>query len=228
MRKLKPKEPKTIALVLTAATGVGLGLLLGISFLLSIPPERIAQDPDPEATSKPGDYTAHYRTGQTANAETPNMRTAISRIQRRTPGPVSFSEEELNYFFKQSKPSPQPAGADAPKDEAVFEQFNIRLVEDRMIVSGKAILNPQGDRFEMLLQAQVDFENEESGPRLVVKEMKANSMPIPSFGGLVESMLRSKVESSELPEEWTDLWSNIREIQIESGKLIAHVGLRRA
>ena len=227
MRKLKPKETKPIALVFTAFSGVLLGLLIGVYYLLTTPVERLPNEPDPAVLEEPGNYVAYFTPGRVAGAETTNFKTAMGRIQRRAPGPISLSEEELNYFIK-------TYGSSQAQDEATeggiatFDQLNVHLVDDRMILSGRMVLDTNGERFEMLTQAEIGFENTEAGPKMFVKEMTFNSLPVPTVAGVARSLIESKLDPESLPEDWVEMWQNIKEVQIESGQLIAQVGLRRA
>lgn len=229
MKKLKPKEPKASSIIITAFTGIFLGGALGVSLLLSKPVNVVSKMPDADAPGSLGDYTTHFVVGRKAAAETTNLRSGIARIQRRTPGPVSFSEDEINYYLGKLKPKEEENAADKSAGAGTrLEQFNVRIVGDVMIASVKIIIDPTGDRFEMLAQAEVGFENTDDGPQLLVKSLRVNSLPVPTFGGMVGSMIQSKLTETEWPEEYIEMWENIRNIELESGKLITEVGIRRA
>ena len=237
MKPIKHKEAKLLPLLFTAASGICLGLLLGIFYLLSLPPEKLSSAPKPDTERVPGRYTATFVEGR-RGVETPNLRTGVSRIERRTIGPVSFSEDEVNYFFSQfkgdkdekSKPTgPSQQGQDEQeKPESSLEQFNVHLDGDQMVVSFKLIIDPKGDRFEMLVQGNVGFENTDTGPQLRVNSLKVNSLPVPTLGGAVTSMIESKIAQAQLPDDLVKMWKNVRKIELESSKLIVDVGMRKA
>lgn len=229
MKKLRPKEPGLGSLIFTASSGILLGALLGLSVLLTKPVKVVAKQPDESVLAEPGDYTAYFMLGTGSGLETPEMRNAVARIARRTPGPVAFSESELNYYLAQAskREKTQEKADEAPEANTKIEQLNVRIEGDQMYASMKVILNPKGDRFEMLLQANIDFQNTEEGPELVVQSLRLNSMPVPDVGGVFGSMIESRIAEAEWPEEHVEIWENIRNIEIESGSLIAEVGLKR-
>ncbi len=227
MKPIKQKEPRLLTLLFTAFSGISLGLTLGIFLLLTKAPTKVAQLPEPDQAREPGDYQAYYATGKVAPAETPNLRSGLSRIQRRTVGPISFSEEELNYFIGTFKGQEAKPAEGAPARRSDVEQLNFHLAGERMIATFKVVIDPQGDRFEMLVQADVTFENSDAGPELAISSMKINALPVPSAGGALTSMVESKLREAALPEDLVKMWQNIRKLDVESGKLIVEVGLRR-
>ncbi|MDQ8202139.1 hypothetical protein [Pelagicoccus sp. SDUM812003] len=227
MKKLKPKEPTLLSVIMTGCSGVSLGVLLGIWLLITEPVNAVSKLPDADAPRKLGDYGTDFKAGRKAAAETTNARSAVSRIQRRTPGPVSFSEEEINYFIGSLEPEKEGAD-DAEESSTSLENFNVRIDGDVMHASVKVVMNPTGDRFEMLVQARLHFENSEAGPELVIDSMRVNSLPVPAVGGMISSMISSKLASTEWPEDFVEMWQNIKSIELESDKMIVEVGLRRA
>lgn len=226
MKPIKQKEPKLITLIFTAFSGISLGLLLGIFLLIKEPPSTVSKIPTPEEKATVGNYKAWQVSGKVGAAESPNYRTAISRIQRRTLGPVSLSEEEINYFFAQFKNGEKPA--EGANQSSSLDGLNFYLEGDQMIASFRLVIDPKGDRFEMLVQANVDFENSDAGPKLVIKSMKVNSLPLPNVGNMLAGMVASKLQEAELPEDLVKMWENVKKIELESGKLIVEVGFRQA
>lgn len=229
MKKLKTKEPKLSILILTAASGILLGGLLGMSILLSKQPVVVTSTMEDESAAKElGDYTTYYTPGRTTGMETPNLRSGMGRMQRRSPGPISFSEEEVNYFFNRINfESPAEEGeeqASAPR----FGPFNVKINGDEILASFKIVVDPSGEAFEMMVFAELEFTNVDQGPELAVKNLRLNSLPVPGFGGLVSSMIESKIAETPWPEELVEMWQNVKAIEVESDKLITEVGLRRA
>lgn len=203
-----------------------LGALLGVSLLLSNKVNVVSSVPDESLLSKPGNYNTYYRAGRVDGGETANLRSGTGRIQRRTTGPVSFSEGEINYFFKSldfGEPVVKPADASSK-----VGPLNVRLEGDQIYASMKFVLDPNGNPFDVMVMANVGFENTDAGPEFKVNSLRFNSLPIPGMAGLISSMIESKIAETPWPEEVLEMWQNIRAIEVESGKLITEVGLRRA
>jgi hypothetical protein len=226
MKKLKPKEPKRSTLIFTALSGIMLGVLLGMSLLLSRSVSVVSSVPDEALLSKPGNYNTYYRAGRVDGSESANLRSGTRRIERRATGPVSFSEGEVNYFFRSlSLGEPvENVGESAVK----IGPFNVRIEGDQIYASLKIVMDPNGNPFEMMVLANVGFENTDAGPEFKVKSLRLNSLPVPGMAGLVTSMVESRIAQTPWPEEVLEMWENIRAVEAESGKLIAEVGLRRA
>ncbi|MBK1875421.1 hypothetical protein [Pelagicoccus mobilis] len=227
MKKMKPKEPKLLTLILTATSGVVLGGLLGISVLLSRSPVTVTTVPEEDEYTKVGDYNTYFTPGRVDAGESANLRSGTSRIKRRTNGPVSFSEAEVNRFFKNIKFG-DPVVEEGGKKPANIGPFNVRISGDQIYATLKITVDPEGSPFEVLVLADLGFENSDAGPELVVNSLRVNSLPIPGFAGLVTSMIESKVAETPWPEDILEMWQNIKSIEVESGKLITEVGLRRA
>lgn len=226
MKNLKPKEPKLSTLILTASTGIMLGGLLGFSLLLARPVSTVSGVPDNALVSKPGNYTTYYLPGRVDGAESANLRSGAGRIKRRSPGPVSFSAAEVNYFFKNISFGEPENTSEA--EGARVGPFNVRIEGDQIFASVKVVVDPSGSPFEILALANIGFENTDAGPQFKVNSLRINSLPIPGIAGLVSSMIESKIAETPWPEEVLEMWQNIRSIEVESGKLITEVGLRRA
>lgn len=226
MKKLNPKEPKLLTLILTATAGILLGGMLGMSLLMARPATVVATVPEEGVLSQPGNYSTYYSPGRIDVGESANLRSGKGRILRRSPGPVSFSEGEVNYFFKNLEFGDPVEPTDG--DSARIGPFNVRIVGDEIFASLKVVVDPNGSPFEMLVLAEIGFENTNAGPELYVKGVRINSLPVPGLVGLVSSMIKSSVAETSWPEEVLEMWQNIRSIQVESGKLITEVGLRRA
>jgi len=227
MKKRPLKEPKLSTLILSASSGIVLGALLGISILLSRQPVTVTTVPEDDSYTKVGDYNTYFTPGRVDAGESANLRSGSGRIKRRTNGPVSFSEAEVNRFIKDI----DFAGAEVEEGgekNANVGPFNVRISGDQIYATLKITMDPEGSPFEVLVLANLGFENSDAGPALVVKSLRVNSLPIPGFAGLVSSMIESKVAAAPWPEEVVEMWQNIKAIEVESGKLITDVGLRRA
>ncbi|MBD5779240.1 hypothetical protein IEN85_07025 [Pelagicoccus sp. NFK12] len=225
MKKLKSKEPKLSTLIFTACSGIALGIALGAFLLLSKNVSVASSVPDPALLSKPGNYNTYYLAGRVDGGESPNLRSGKGRIQRRSPGPVSFSEGEVNYFFKSLDFGEPVDGEGAP---VKVSPFNVRIEGDQIYTSLKIVVDQSGSPVEFMVMANVGFDNTDEGPEFKVKSLRINSLPIPGMAGLVSSMIESKIAETPWPEEVLEMWQNIRAIEVESGKLITEVGLRRA
>lgn len=228
MKRINRKEPSKFSMIFTALSGVSLGVLGGAYLMLMLPAKTVARTPGEDILSKPGNYNTFYVSGQTGSAETVSMKTALARIERRSPGPVSFSEEEVNFFlerlFDESK-SKEEDGSEGEQEKGAisFGRINVNLSGDQMFMSIKA----KWGTLDVLAQSKVSFENTEQGPVFKVHSLRLNSLPVPMLGGLVSSKIVSKIEAIEFSEENLTRWKNIKEIELESDKLITIVGLRR-
>lgn len=227
MKLLKPKEPKLSTLILTASSGIMLGALLGVSLLLSRQASVVSTLPEEGVVSEPGNYNTYYMVGRVDGSESPNLRSGSGRIKRRSPGPVSFSEGEVNYFFENLDFGEPVEGGDAAQSARVGP-FNVRLDGDQIVATLKITVDPKGDPFEVLVLANLAFKKSEEGPEFVVESLRVNSLPIPGMGGLISSMIKSKIAESPWPEDVIEMWQNIKDIEVESNKLITEIGLRRA
>lgn len=226
MKYIKPKEPKLSTLILTASSGIMLGVLLGTSLLLSRAATTVTAAPSEAELSRPGNYNTYYIPGRSAGTESTNLRSGVGRITRRTPGPISFGEDEVNFFVQRIEFGEVAASSD--EQNARVGKVNFRISGDQITASLKVVVDPNGSPFEILAVANVSFENTDAGPELQVSNLRVNSLPIPGFGGLISSMIESKLAQTPWPEDLVEMWQNIRSIQVETGKLITEVGLRRA
>lgn len=227
MKKITPKEPKRSTLVMTALSGVMLGVLLAVSLLLSRQSSTVTTLPDESLLSQPGNYTTYYLKGRVDGAESANLRSGTGRIMRRSPGPVSFSEGEVNHFFSAIEFG-EVVAEEGSTPPARIGPFNVRLDGDRIIASLKITVDATGEPFELLVLANVVFENSDTGPELLIRNVRINSLPVPGMAGLVSSMIASKISETPWPEELVEMWENIKSVQVESGQLITEVGLRRS
>ena len=100
MKRRLPKEPSTVGMILTAISGVSLGILLGSFILLREAPLR---GNEPAESGKIGDYAAYYSPGSAAAAESATVKSRISRLGRQIPGSIPFTEMEINHYLSQFK-----------------------------------------------------------------------------------------------------------------------------
>ena len=87
-------------------------------------------------------------------------------------------------------------------------------------MSGKIIVNPQKDRFELLMQAFGRFENGESGVKMKIDKILLNSLRIPKFGGLVDNLFESNNAMFPLPTEVKSSLGAIREIELLEDQIV--------
>lgn len=191
----------------------------------------VSAPPDEEVLSQPGNYNTYVLPGRVAGSESANLRSGTGRILRRTAGPVSFSEDEINYFFENIE-FPKPDTEDGEKEQvkggARMGPFVVRLVGDKIYGSFKIVIDPQGSPFELRAVSELSFENTDAGPVLHVSNTRINSLPVPDIGGIFSSMVADKIAETAWPEDLIEMWQNIRKIEVESDKVITEVGLRRA
>lgn len=229
MKPLKHKEPGLAQLILTAGSGVSLGALAACAYLLATPAVRLAQAPEADAPDPPGKLAASYLPGGSALVDSPTFGSRLARVDRRTAGPVTFSEEEINRYISQQRAAMEKApaeGEEAEKGAAKLETINVRLDGDRMVWNIKTILNPTADPFELLAQIQARFENAPAGPELVVESLRINALPVPTLGGLATSVIVAKLAQVPWSDDLLRKWENIREMSVEEGALVVVVGPR--
>ena len=232
MKPLKHKDPGLAQLILTAGSGIVLGLLAGAAYLLSMPVSRAAKVPDAALLDKPGELTTYYTPGATASVDSPTLSSRLSRIERRTPGPLTFTEEEVNRYIQSLREEAKdaaaaPQGEAAPESELKIDSINVRIADGEMLWGMKKVLNPTTDPFEMLVQMTAHFENTESeGPRFVIDSIRLNSMPVPSLAGAVPAMIVGKLSDMGWPEHLVRKWENIKEIQLQDKAMVVTVGPR--
>lgn len=215
MKRGLPKEPSISGMLLTAISGVTLGVLLGGFILLREAPLRGV---NPSGPGKIGDYAAYYSPGSVASAESATVKSRISRLGRQIPGSIPFTEMEINHYLGQYK------SADTTEDGApaniAFSSPNVRIETDQFILSSKIIVNPKKDRFEVLLQAYGHFENRENGVNMKIDKILLNSLRVPKFGGLVENLFESNKAMFPLPTEVKNSLGAIREVELLPDQIV--------
>lgn len=215
MKRGLPKEPSTGGMILTAISGVTLGILLGAFILLREAPLR---GNNPDGPGKVGDYAAYYSPGSAASAESATVKSRISRLGRQIPGSIPFTEMEINHYLSQFKSA--DTAEDGTPANISFSSPNVRIETDEFILSSKIIVNPQKDRFEVLLQAYGRFENEESGVKMKIDKILLNSLRVPKFGGLVENLFESNKAMFPLPTEVKSSLGAIREVELLQDQIV--------
>lgn len=212
MRRRLPKEPSVKGMLFTATSGIVLGVLLGGVILLRELPVKATD------ANRLGVYTAQYATGKTAGAESPTMKLRMSALGRRAPGPIKFSEAEVNYFLSQFKSAAKDAEGEPAK--LSIGSPNVILKDGDFVLSSKVIVNPTSDRFEMLVQAHCHFEKASEGHELKVDRLLMNSLEVPQVGGYVQEAFTQQLASISWPAELAEAWNAAREVQVLEDALI--------
>jgi hypothetical protein len=215
MKRGLPKEPSTGGMILTAISGITLGILLGSFILLREAPLRGNK---PAESGKIGDYVAYYSPGSVAAAESATVKSRISRLGRQIPGSIPFTEMEINHYLSQFKSA--DTSEDGTPSNMSFTSPNVRIETDRFVLSGKIIVNPQKDRFEVLMQAFGRIENGDNGVKVKVDKILLNSLRIPKFGGLVEKLFDSNKAMFPLPTEVKSSLGAIREVELLEDQIV--------
>ena len=215
MKRRLPKEPSIVGMILTAVSGVSLGILLGSFILLrEVPLSGI----EPAESGKIGDYAAYYSPGSAAAAESATVKFRTSRLGRQIPGSIPFTEMEINHYLSQFKSA--DTNEDGTPSNISLSSPNVRIETDRFVLSGKIIVNPQKDRFEVLMQAFGRFENGDSGLKMKIDKILLNSLRIPKLGGLVENLFESNKAMFPLPTEVKSSLGAIREIELLEDQIV--------
>jgi hypothetical protein len=215
MKRGLPKEPSTGGMILTAISGITLGILLGSFILLREAPLRGNK---PAESGKIGDYAAYYSPGSVAAAESATVKSRISRLGRQIPGSIPFTEMEINHYLSQFKSA--DTSEDGTPSNMSFTSPNVRIETDRFVLSGKIIVNPQKDRFEVLMQAFGRIENGDNGVKVKVDKILLNSLRMPKFGGLVEKLFDSNKAMFPFPTEVKSSLGAIREVELLEDQIV--------
>ncbi len=206
-------------MILTASSGIVLGTLLGSVILLMETPLRLKGSPSSASVEKLGNYTASYSTGAVASAETVTMNSRLSRLGRKIPGSIPFTELEINHYLSQFKSSTtNPDGSPA---KVALSSANVRVEDGLFVLSTKIVMNPKTDRFEILVQAIGHFENRANGIVMKVDRLLMNSLAVPQFGGFAERAFLSTASGVlPLPAEIKDGWNSVREVELVQDKIV--------
>jgi len=215
MKRKLPKEPSKTGMILTAVSGVSLGVLIGSFLLLRQAPMRGNQS---STADRIGDYAAHYSPGAIASAESATFKSRISRLGRQIPGSIPFTEMEINHYLSQFKSS--DTTEDGEPANVTITSPNVRIESDHFVLSTKMVFNPKKDRFEVLVQASGHFENVEDGVRMKIDRLLLNSLPVPQIGGLVNGLFQSNASIFPLPTEVKSSLGAIREIELLEDQVV--------
>lgn len=202
-------------MILTAISGVSLGILLGSFILLKETPLR---GKGPSVAGKMGQYTAYFDPGSIASAESATVRSRISRLARQVPGAIPFTEMEINHYLNQFQSA--ETNEDGTPADVAFSAPNVRLENDAFVMSAKLVFSPQKDPFEILVQAKGHFENQEDGVRMKIDQLLMNSLVVPKLGGLVEGLFRKNVSAIPLPTELDGSLGAIKEVELLENQIV--------
>ncbi len=218
MKRGLPKEASIKGMLFTAFSGTLVGLILACVILLKETPKKSQGTPSVSSVPRLGIYQAEYSIGSVDAAESATSRSRMSRLSRKTPGPIPFSESELNYYLSQYRSA--DTNEDGTPANVSFSSPNVRLEEKSFVVSSKIVVNPKSDRFEILAQVFCHLENGENGIELKIDRLVLNSLVVPQLGGIVGDMILSKLAAIPLPADLVDSWKAIREIELLEDKLV--------
>jgi len=216
MRRVLPKEPTIQGMLFTAMSGAALGLLLGAVILLKETPTKSRSVG--EGIQRLGIYTAEYSLGSVASAESATTRSRLSRLSRKSPGPIPFTEAELNQYLGQFKSA--EVNADGTPADFSFSAPNICVKENAFVMNSKVVVNPKSDRFEIMVQAFCHFESGSDGIEMKIDRIVLNSFVVPELGSFVGDMFLSKLSAIHWPADVVDSWNAIREVELLEDKLV--------
>lgn len=216
MKRGLPKEPTIKGMLFTAMSGAVLGLLLGSVILLKETPTKSRNVGD--GYQRVGVYQGQYSVGAVATAESATTRSRLSRLNRRSPGPIPFTEAELNQYLGQFKSA--ETNADGSPADFSFSAPNICLEENAFVMNSKVVVNPKSDRFEIMVQAYCHFESGSDGIEMKIDRIILNSFVVPALGGFVGDIFLSKLSAIPWPADVVDSWNAIREVELLEDKLV--------
>lgn len=218
MKRGLPKEASIKGMLFTAFSGTLVGLLLACVILLTEMPKNSQGTASLSSVARLGIYQAEYSVGSVASEESATTRSRMSRLSRKMPGSIPFTESELNYYLRQYRSG--DTNEDGTPANVSFSSPNVRLEEKAFVISSKIVVNPKSDRFEILAQVFCHLENGANGIELKIDRLVLNSLVVPQLGGIVGDMLLSKLAAIPLPADLVDSWKAIREIELLEGKLV--------
>ena len=210
MKRGLTKEPSIKGMLFTAMSGVTLGLALGCVLLIQEKPMKASSSNS--VSHVQGFYRADYSVGSVASEETPTTRSRMSRLNRKTPGPISFTESELNHYLSEFKSS--ETNEDGSPADISFSAPNVCLEEKAIVLNTKVVVNPKSDRFEVMVQAFCHFEQGADGPEMKLDRLVLNSFVVPEIGSFVGDMFMAKLSAMPWRAEMVDCWKAIREIEL--------------
>lgn len=210
------REPKSLGLILTAFSGCVLGACLAVSVLLATPANRASSGVSGD--QKFSDFSATFHSGVAAGTESNALKANFRRLENQMNGDLTFSEADINYFLLQSAPKVEG------EEKLRVGAPNLKIGEDKSILSLSVLVDPTGENFEMLIQMHGHFEMSENGPVFVTDTTYLNSFKVPLVGGIIGSSLTKWLAEVGVPEKLFLGWKSISTFTTEKGNLSVTVG----
>jgi len=222
MPQLKPKPPSYGGLVFSATSGLILGALLAVVALLATQPRRLSPSELEEGVElRPGDYQTAYAPGQGGLSNSPNFRRRMQRFLQKQPGPLMFSERDINGFLGDFAIEAPEGEGDRPEPYRASSPV-ARLSEGRFELSVKATINPTTNPFDLVVRILGRLEPSESGPAFRFEKLYLNSLPLPGF--VARNLIHASLEKQPLDPRLVEAWEAAREAEITDGALAVVVG----
>tara|TARA_B110000037_G_scaffold190572_1_gene223577 strand:- start:752 stop:1414 length:663 start_codon:yes stop_codon:yes gene_type:complete len=219
MSKIKdPTKQSRKGLIFTISSGISLGGLLAISFLIGTPAVPMTKAPS-EGYYTHTQYVVPYIKGRVASGESLALKAGLRRLENRMPGEVLVAEQDLNWMLSEWVP---PVG---DKDSDVrMASPSIHLNDAGMHFSLPiAVKAVEGLNF--VIQVKSEFLESEDGPKFRVKEFHINSLRLPAVG--ITSAIINKFSKVEFPPKVVEGWKSISSIGHANGSLVVLIGQQR-
>ena len=224
--------PSMTEVALGAVLGLVIGVLGACVYLVFKPVAQVKELP-----KEPLRSVVYYIPGSESNAKSKNWQAKQKQFLAGTTALISVVEDELNLWGntlaspaaapapapkKGAKPAPAPA-ADAPKPaiDGIFNPSrpNFRIVEDKLQIGGKCVLNWYGLTYEVTYLTTGTFAKSGDTVSFVADKVYLGSCPVhllPAASGPLVSHMISKMK---VPDEVHAAWAKLNSVTIEGGAL---------
>ncbi len=209
-----PTKPKLIGLLFTICSGVSLGALLAIFFLVSTQVVQMSKLPS-EGYDTHSQYVVPYVKGKVASGESLELKKNLRRLENRMAGEIVLAEQDVNWMLKDW------CGMASEKDAEVQSGSpNVSLRDEGMVLSLPVTVNANTEKsFKVVLQVNTRF-NEES--QFEASDMYINCLRLPALG--LGSLIRNKVAEIELPQRLQEGFNAVSSIKHQDGGLVLNIG----
>lgn len=210
-------KPKLLGLLFTITSGVSLGLLLAIFFLLTRPVAQMASEPS-ESYDTPAQYIVPYIKGKVAGNESLELKKNLRRMENRMPGDLALSEKDVNWLLGEWFGAAEEEGAEVESGNP-----NLRMKADGMVFSLPVTVSPAtNNSFTLVLQVGSRFEESDDGPLFVADSLYLNCLRLPAIG--LGSMIREKFAAIELPPKLQEGLSLVSLVKHQESGLVLSIG----
>lgn len=217
------------------AFGAVLGLLVGVLaagvYLVFKPVAQVKELP-----KEPLRSMVYYIPGNESNAKSRGWQAKEKHFLADTTFNLSLGEDELNAWANTlsapavapkpaAKPGAKPAAKpeDAPKaaGDGIFNpgRPNFRIVDDKLQVGGKCVLNWYGLTYEVTVVARGTFAKSGDSVSFSADKLYLGSCPVNLLPGLAGPLMSHLIARVKVPDEVRAAWAKLDSATIEGGAL---------